>query len=255
MERHFNVWQENEWVKIKQITDLPFNRYDIYVNDELEATYYRGNSIYIYIGNRRKVNRITIIGFYHFNGVPMGWLEPYQFMTSRDQQERDFLPGDILVASDNVVEFFTGYVGHSAIVVDGTNVIEARGGTPTIQKDSIQQFLEKHPHHAQFRPKSLEMGKAAAAYAENYLRDYQEKVSNGEDKPLFSMKLTQSLEDPWEYIYCSKLVWLSYYYGANYKLENDYLWISPEDLYTNLKENDAFINVYQHEEVEFKVNT
>ncbi|WP_163971104.1 hypothetical protein [Oceanobacillus halotolerans] len=255
MEKYFDVRHQNDWVKIRQLSKLPFYYVCIYIDNQLVATYYQGNTFYLYVGDRYQLNHLTISGFYVINGVPMGLSEQYSFSSPRNQQERDFKPGDILVASDNVNKDLTGYIGHSALVVDESNLIEAPGGHPAIQKDTIHQFLEKHPHHAQFRPKSSEIGEAAVGYAEKYLTEYKEKLDNGEEKPLFSMTLDQSLKDPWKYIYCSKLVWLSYFHGADYKMENDYLWFSPEDLFTHLQENDDFEKVYQHEKVDFKVNT
>ncbi|WP_163538517.1 hypothetical protein [Gracilibacillus sp. YIM 98692] len=181
--------------------------------------------------------------------------ETYTLHPNTAIRERNFQPGDILVASDNVKSEMTGYMGHSAIVVDDETLVESPGRYPAIVKSTIQQFLDKHPEHAQFRPKDHEIGVDAAAYALDYYNSYKKNLEEGINEPIFSFDLSQSLDDPWEKVYCSKLVWLSYHYGANYTFENDYLWFSPEDLYTQLKDNPDFEQVYKHPNVKFIINT
>jgi hypothetical protein len=171
------------------------------------------------------------------------------------QRERDYQQGDILVASDNIKQELSGYMGHSALVVDPEYLVEATGGHPAIEKDSIQQFLEKHPIHAHFRPKDKEMGKMAANFATAYYEKYKDNISKDIKKPVFSFQLSQELDDIWEFIYCSKLIWVSYHYGAEYTFENDHLWFSPEDLFHILSEDENFEIVYKHPEVKFLINT
>ncbi|MDC3416881.1 hypothetical protein [Aquibacillus salsiterrae] len=251
MSQHFKVTKNSDWIKIKRISNFAFHSCAVYLDHRLVATYYEGDSFHLQINY--PVHHIVVVGhlFQYGHVIPIA----EQFFVQTHSRARNFKSGDILVASDNVNESLTGYIGHSAIVVSDDQLIESPGGDPAIRKASIQQFLEKHPRHAQFRPKSAKLGKAAAQYAEEYLQEYKARVEKGEKKPVFSYTLSQSLEDPWEYIYCSKLVWLSYYKGADYKLENDYLWFSPEDLYTNLKDNKDFKKIYEHENVDFVVNT
>ncbi|SER28160.1 hypothetical protein SAMN04487944_102209 [Gracilibacillus ureilyticus] len=194
---------------------------------------------------------LTIVGFYD------NWIvrEDFNLFDQNVMRNQDYQPGDILVASDNIKQELSGYVGHTALVVDGQQLVEATGGHPAIVKDSIKQFKEKHPIHAQFRPKNKELGEKAAAFAKEYYSKYKENLSNDIKKPEFSFQLSQDLKDIWDYIYCSKLVWISYHYGANYTFENDYLWFSPEDLYNQLIENEKFELVYKHPEVKFIINT
>lgn len=253
MEKHFSVEQMKNVIKIKDKSNVTFNSYSIFLNHQLVANYYKGNVFYIQLPKGQKLDHLLVVGHCYNNGtvIPVG----EQFVGFNNNRQRDFKPGDVLVASDNLNEAWTGYMGHSAIVVDENNLVEAPGGHPAIRKASIQQFLDKHPKHAQFRPKSKDLGESAASYAREYVASYQQKLADGNKKPVFSMKLTQSLKDPWEYIYCSKLVWLSYFHGADYELQNDYLWYSPEDLYKDLKGNDKFKKVYEHEEVDFHLDT
>jgi len=259
MTSNFMIELDRNWIKIINVSNLQFYQINVFFDYRLVASSYTGNSLCLETNYTSFPKHVMVIGYYLQQGVQTLVGEQYYFSTEHipgyREPERDFKPGDILVASDNVDGLFTGYMGHSALIVDEHNVIESPGGHPAIQKDSIQQFREKHPLHAQFRPKSLERGIAAAKYAEDYLKKYMQNLAQGKQEPKFSLELSQSLEEPWEYIYCSKLIWISYNYGANYKLENDFLWFSPEDLYTNLFANDDFELVYEHEDIEFKINT
>lgn len=167
----------------------------------------------------------------------------------------DFKAGDILVASDNLNTKFTGYMGHSAIVVNEHEMVESPGGDISIVKAPNEKFIRHHPTYAHYRPLNSELGERAAQFALNYYDKYEQNKLNGENKPIFSFKLSQSLDDPWEYVYCSKLVWLAYHHGAGYSFKNDFLLFSPEDLFTNLKDNEDFEELYRHEDVHFKLNT
>ncbi|WP_102347516.1 hypothetical protein [Bacillus sp. Marseille-P3661] len=163
--------------------------------------------------------------------------------------------GDILIAADNVNGFPPGYMGHSAIVIDPENIIEVVSISPIVRKGTISSFTNYHPRHAQFRPKSAKMGEGAAEYAINYLNNFNHASQNPNEKvPIFNFSLSTALSDEWQYIYCSKLIWLSYYYGASYQFKNDHLWFAPEDLYTLLKDNPDFELVYIHPEFIFKID-
>ncbi len=232
---------------------MPYDYLGIYLDHKLAATFTTGDTFYLQTNKRSSPNRLMIVAYLMDRNGPTAIGEQYYFNSVN--RERKFKPGDILVASDNLNQLMTGYMGHSALVVDKEHLIESPGGHPAIRKDTIQQFLDKHPVHAQFRPRSTKKGKAAVQYAVDYLAKYNDNLEQGLKEPVFSMNLSQSLEEPWEYIYCSKLIWISYFHGAGYKLENDYLWYSPEDLYTNLVDNIDFELIYQHEDVKFVINT
>ncbi|WP_153463801.1 hypothetical protein [Sediminibacillus terrae] len=253
MTSHFQLNQEPERITIQSGFLREDVGHSVYIDQLLYMVQVQGGRFSIDTTMLREgFHQLQIISFELPTGRPVAFTGWNFRIGQQDFRERDFQPGDILVASDNLDEIKTGYVGHSALVVDQENVIESPGLHPAIRKAPIHQFLTKHPVHGHFRPKASEDGKAAAEYAEGYLNEFKEK---GQQAPVFSFNLSSSLDDPWEYIYCSKLIWLSYYYGADYKLENDFLWFSPEDLYNNLKENGDFQTVYQHPDVKFILNT
>ncbi|PLS18772.1 hypothetical protein CVD28_05155 [Bacillus sp. M6-12] len=161
----------------------------------------------------------------------------------------------MLVASDNVNGFPPGYMGHSAIVVDDSHVVEAIIIRPYIKKDTIEQFTAAHPLYAHYRPKSDEMGKGAANFALSYFAAFQDNAAKGKKNPVFSFTAKTPLDDLWESIYCSKLIWLSYYYGGHYKFYNDYFLFSPEDLETGLSQDENFTLIYKHHDFAFHLNT
>ncbi|QDP41812.1 C40 family peptidase [Radiobacillus deserti] len=260
MQKHFKVMQDGRKLSIQKISNLPLHHYGVYIDYHLVASFHNGQQFYLDVSWLEPGEHHLMVVGYRLGAVdPMPIAEQYslQVAGARDLSdiERNFRAGDILVASDNLNENITGYVGHSAIVVDDEYLIESPGGYPAIRKDTIQQYLDKHPVHAQFRPISKEMGLQAVKYAEQYLEDYKQNIKEGKNKPTFSFMAIQELENPWEYIYCSKLVWLSYAKGANYKFKNDFLWFSPEDLYKNLLDNQDFKTIYRHSDVKFKINS
>lgn len=176
------------------------------------------------------------------------------YCTQEPSLIRTFQEGDILVACDNVNGLPPGYMGHSSIVVDQNSIIEAVGTYPQIRKHSIAHFLFEHPIHAHYRCKNPDLGKRASQFAENFLQKYNENLQNGIKSPVFSFKTTVPLDDPWHSIYCSKLVWLSYYYGAGLHFANDYFVFAPEDLAKSLEKDPNFEVVYKHPQFGFKID-
>ncbi len=160
-----------------------------------------------------------------------------------------------MVACDNVNDLPTGYMGHSAIVVDSTHIIEALPGIPSIRKSKITEFLKDHPRHVQYRPNDKKVGKNAAQWARKYRQQHRKNLKQGVQKPVFTFFSMSPLDDSKKAIYCSKLVWLSYFYGAKHRFPNDFLWFSPEDLATRLSKDSAFKLVHKHPEFRFKLNT
>ncbi|MCP8617304.1 hypothetical protein [Salirhabdus salicampi] len=259
---HFVINQDQTSIKVMVQQNVPFS-YEFFINNERVNPVHHGNEYRIFKGDLRAGSYMLIIVVRdnRFPGSPVieQRLYPFQIMNQQPEQEksrqRDFRPGDILVSSKNINDEKSEYVGHSALIVSPTETIESPGGFPAIERKTVQAFLRNYPIHAHFRPKSPEMGQKAAQFANQYLAQYQSNVANNIMKPAFSFSLGIDLKDLWEYIYCSKLIWLSYYYGANYEMKNDFLWFSPEDLFTNLQKNDDFEVVYIHPEVNFKWNT
>ncbi|WP_188207922.1 C40 family peptidase [Alkalibacillus aidingensis] len=181
----------------------------------------------------------------------------FQFSSRSNQQEpfEDFKPGDILVASDNYGDTFpSGYIGHSAIVVDEQHMIEAVTSDPQVRKSLITDFLSTHTEVLHARSKDPNIGLAAAQYAEGYLNQYNENLQNEDPVPPFSFTPFVSLDDPWSAIYCSKLVWLSYYYGAGVEFSNPFFLFAPVDLKENIKDDDNFEVVYEHPNFDFKIS-
>src|SRR5699024_8160455 len=109
-----------------------------------------------------------------------------------------------------------------------------------IARGPIEKFLNDYPVHAHFRPHAATLGHKAAEFAIHYHQQYDWNRKIGGENPIYSILPPQKLEDPWQKIYCSKLIWLCYHYGADYTFANDYLWFSPEDLYRNLESNLDF---------------
>jgi hypothetical protein len=166
---------------------------------------------------------------------------------------RKFHQGDIIVMSDNMGKLPRGYVGHSVIVVDPVNVVESDARMPQIRITPVALFLDTI--YAHYRPKSAEMGRRAAYCALDYLAKYNRYLLQGKRLPVYSLLPSGSLEDPWGKIYCSKLVWLCYFYGAGYRFENDFLLFSPEDLDKQLANDSNFTLIYKHPLFAFKLDT
>ncbi|GAA0465263.1 YiiX/YebB-like N1pC/P60 family cysteine hydrolase [Alkalibacillus silvisoli] len=168
---------------------------------------------------------------------------------------QDFRPGDILVASDNFGDVFPpGYIGHSAIVIDDNHIIESVTSHPQVRKAPIQNFLSIHTQVMHARPKDPNIGLAAAEYAKEYLEVYNSNMNQERPVPEFSFTTRVPLNDPDDAIYCSKLVWLSYYYGADVEFQNNFFLFAPVDLKANIEDDDRFEVVYQHPEFDFKIN-
>lgn len=166
---------------------------------------------------------------------------------------RTFQAGDILVASDNTNGLPPGYMGHSALVLDGNTIIEAVPSEPHVRLYPLQRFLTEHPRHVQYRPKDPLLGKKAKDYVYNYLLKYNKNMKNGVENPKFSFISNTPIEDEWGSIYCSKLVWLSYYYGAGLKMEHDFFIFAPQNLSSFLEKDPRFQLVYKHSDFKFHI--
>jgi hypothetical protein len=168
---------------------------------------------------------------------------------------RGYMPGDILTACDNELNIAAGYLGHAAIVIDSSFIMESVIAFPHIQIVSIDNFLHIHPKHAHYRPRDPALGSAAVAFAMAYFQTARRNYSQGIYIPKFSFSDAIPLEDMWGSIYCSKLIWLSYKYGANYELHNDHYLFSPEDIDRALRDDMNFQLLYKHPEFLFLIDT
>lgn len=173
----------------------------------------------------------------------------------RMKRHTQYRPGDILTACDNELDVPDGLLGHSAIVIHPEYIIEAVIRKPHIQIARISTFLSHHPKHAHYRPKNKVWGEGAAAFAKAYLKRRRHNVRRGLNKPPFSFSPRKPLRDPFASVYCSKLVWLCYHYGARYTLRNDGFLFSPEDLDARLRKNKHFIKLYRHPKFKFYLDT
>ncbi|WP_240688929.1 YiiX/YebB-like N1pC/P60 family cysteine hydrolase [Ammoniphilus sp. YIM 78166] len=167
----------------------------------------------------------------------------------------DFRPGDILVASDNNSALPPGLMGHAAIVINETTIIESVMFKPYIRTYPIASFLREHPLHAHFRPRSEKVGMKAKEIAERYLQDYNRNARTGNHKPSFSFAPNIPLDDPWKSVYCSKLVWLCYKYGPKIKMKNDHFLFTPQDLDQVLSKDKRFELLYKHPNFIFYIDT
>jgi len=163
--------------------------------------------------------------------------------------------GDILTACDNELSIPDGILGHSAIVINKLQMIEAVVSPPYLQKASIHKFTKNHPKHAIYRPKNPAWGKAAAKFARSYLvqKNYYKQL--GIERPPFSFSPQLPLSDPWSSIYCSKLIWLCYHYGAGHTFNNDHFLFSPQDLDTLLRKDSNFKTLFRHRRFKFIIDT
>jgi hypothetical protein len=260
MHRNFQVYQINDWININVLSPLSFYSFSFYVDGQLVGTFSEGRAFNL---DRKRLHSgnhlLYIIGHYVNFGVVQQVQEgfvihvPKKYKTTLRGREAEFKPGDILVACDNVNGLPPGYMGHSVIVIDDQDVIESVTINPSIRQDTIAQFLEAHPLHAHYRPKSEELGQKAALYAQEYLAKYQENLEQGIERPEFSFWPQDSLDDLWGTIYCSKLVWLCYYYGAGYFFQPEGLWFSPQNLDEVLESDDNFELLYKHPEFNFYI--
>jgi hypothetical protein len=259
--QHFAVYETSQRLNIRVLSHLPFHNVSFYVDDQYAGTFSQGREFNL---NKEKFHHGThvlyVVAPYMRNGKEYQVQEGYIFQVSYKrnntrlrQPSSDFRAGDILVACDNANGLPPGYMGHSALVIDQKNLIESVMVNPSVRKASVDQFLDAHPLHAHFRPKSKKVGQNAAEYAINYLNKYNENLEQGINRPQFSFMPAQDIEDPWGTIFCSKLVWLAYYYGADYRFEVKGMWFSPQNLYDDLRENDDFELLYIHPDFSYKI--
>lgn len=169
-------------------------------------------------------------------------------------REVDYRPGDILVASDNAFGIPQGYIGHASLVVDETSILESVNVTESIQVNDLASFFDSHEWYAHYRPKNEQMGRDVVEWGLSYYEKYQQNLEEGDNRPRFSFRPTKNMKELWDTIYCSKLVWLCYYYGADYEFNKRGLWFSPQNLNDELEADDNFMLVEKHPDHTFKIN-
>ncbi|MGM8216692.1 hypothetical protein ACLIA0_14230 [Bacillaceae bacterium W0354] len=219
----------------------------IYKGHHLIGTYQPNSDFHIKNDERAPITVMAVLT----NGIRIEADIP---VSSINEQKRQFEAGDILVACDNVGDLPPGYMGHSAMVIDEEHIIEAVTSKPQVRKSPIEEFLTFHPNHVHFRCKDEKAAKQATKYALGYLKIYNDSLNQDKGVPPFTFSPFIALDNAWDGIYCSKLVWLCYYFGANIKFENDYFLFTPEDLATTLEQDDRFKLIYKHPQFEFKID-
>ncbi|MFK2827093.1 YiiX/YebB-like N1pC/P60 family cysteine hydrolase [Bacillus sp. B190/17] len=119
----------------------------------------------------------------------------------------DFKPGDILVTSST--QGGSGVTGHAGIVLpDGKNIAHIRTKGATATSISISEWINTaYPKTVVVRGNSTTNAKKAAKYALDYWVEGKGKNT--------SYRITSNPKDQ-SYVYCSELVWQSYYYGAGF---------------------------------------
>lgn len=181
--------------------------------------------------------------------------EPYREQEIHPALRIRLQPGDILTACDNELNVPSGYMGHSAIAVSEQTIVEAVITKPYIQTAPREHFFKSHPKCAVYRPVDSRAGMSAAHFAHWYWQQSNHYERMGVHVPPFSFSQQIPLSDPWTGVYCSKLVWLSYYYSVGFELMNDFGLFTPEDLDTNLSRDARFILLYKHPDFAFFIDT
>lgn len=256
---YFEVIDRGSQIQVNNSKNIDIYNIRLFYNHMLFGTYSTFQQLIIKKPTLIEPAILTLQANLYHNGFFYNIIEPFHIQRYNGEQslsrEVTYEAGDILVACDNANGLPYGYMGHSALVVDKEHIIEAVTTSPIVKKVKIEKFTSDHPNHAQFRPKSHKKGEKAANYALNYLQTFKQNKEKNIDKPVFYLALETPLTDEWTYIYCSKLIWLSYYYGADYEFHNDHLWFSPEDLYANLKDNPHFDLIYIHPNFSFQLDS
>lgn len=236
-------------IHIHSSDDYPIRYIKIYKGNQMVGVFEPIKQFHMMNHDRKPITVVTVMTDGKRN------IRTIEQSKRTDEKSRDFKPGDILVACDNFGDFLPpGYMGHAAIVINRSQIVEAVTSEPQVRKSSIQDFIMIHPRHIHLRCKDGKIGKEAAEYAKKYLEIFNENLEAGKYVPPFSFSTQIPLDDPWEGIYCSKLVWLCYYYGANMMFENDFYLFAPEDLATSLEVDDRFEVIYKHQDFKFHIN-
>ncbi|WP_456275740.1 hypothetical protein [Bacillus sp. AK128] len=257
--KDFFVKKSNDIITFVNNGEATYPFLEMFLNGKYAGAFALRNELSVKLPQSENISNINVSGYALQAGAlsrinKSFKLEEGQVAVNYRNPPNDFQAGDILVACDNVDGMPYGYMGHAALVVDTENIIESVVADPIIQKVPISQFTDHHPMYAHFRPKNKELGVQASSYAEAYLKKFKQNKSNGVNQPMFYFSVNTPLTDEWTYIYCSKLIWLSYHYGANYSMPLDHLWFSPEDLYTILSQSKDFDMLYKHPNYQFFVD-
>lgn len=124
----------------------------------------------------------------------------------------NYIAGDVLVTTSTSSK---GLTGHAGIVhPNGKDIIHIAGPGYKPSVISIKSWLSQYKSTKVVRHKNKTISYKAANWALNY-------YINGTGKNT-SYRITINPKDR-TYVYCSELVWQSYYYGANFTFKTPYI--------------------------------
>ncbi|WP_202079946.1 hypothetical protein [Caldalkalibacillus salinus] len=257
--RYFSVFDGQDRIMLRVNQPLAHMHIHIYLDNQYLTTVVNRQT---FILNKRHFPKgshfLMLSGEVHDYGRSQYVQERYVIrVTSHTRPSelgrQDFRAGDILVASDNASGIPSGYIGHSALVINQERILESVSRTESISIDPVSTFFDGRERYAHFRPVDPEMGEQAVQWGLEYHKAYQENLEKGINKPKFSFTPSKDMTETWDTIYCSKLIWLCYYYGADYEFEVKGLWFSPQNLDDELSRDPNFETIHKHPEHSFYI--
>jgi uncharacterized protein YycO len=150
-------------------------------------------------------------------GLMLTLLVLFSFNQLTEAASFQYKEGDVLTTSSTS---FHGLTGHSGIVARSADgnlyVVDIPGYHTHIEKLTISTWNAKYPKTEVTRYKDATIAKKAGKKALDFVRYYGGMNGFSAEYSIFSWgALTRTNKDE---MYCSKLVWQSYYYGANVNL-------------------------------------
>ncbi|MFA9556950.1 hypothetical protein ACERII_06590 [Evansella sp. AB-rgal1] len=249
----------NQQIFIQPSTTVPFMFIHVYIDEQLVRTYKHNQDISIPIHNIPSgTHTLSVSGEYVLYNQPYKANATYQFTINQrreteKRQNSDYQAGDILVASDNKFGIPNGYMGHAVLIIDEDFMLESNNITKySMKKIRIKSFFDEHQWYAHYRPIDPTIGKDAVRWGLDYCNKYEDSLKKGNNRPKFSF-IPSDLKSLWDRIYCSKLIWSCYYYGAEYEFANSGLWFTPQNLDEELRSDENFNLIYKHPRHSFKI--
>lgn len=255
---YFNVFEGKQQLVIQLVPSLSFSGIKIFIDGQAVTPLVRGKTLIL---PTRKLpggtHLLQIAGVINYFGCLYPVEETYHFTIQKrglpHARGVNYKPGDILVASDNSKGVPPGYIGHAAILINKEQILESDIGQESIAVNPVAKFFEEHDWYAHYRPKDEAMGIAAVDWGLKYYRKYKKNIAKGKSIPVFSYIPASKFKDTQTTIYCSKLVWFCYYYGAGYEFERRGIWFPPQKLDDELKKDGNFELVYKHPDHSYKI--
>jgi len=115
-------------------------------------------------------------------------------------------PGDVLYTDKTTTDYYTG---HIAVVTNDGYVVHAPGkGSPGLERMTVNDFINTYEDVQVWTPDNSTDGQSAGEKANNLFNNY-----SGADYTVWT-----TLTGDYMNQYCTKVVWQSYYYGADVNL-------------------------------------